>query len=101
MAVSCAAGWNAAKLLFLTDVPGVKGRHGQVLSRLTLSDCGSLIADGIAHGGMQAKLEAAAAALQLGVAEVVIAPGREPGVCARLLSGEPLGTTLHIGVEVP
>jgi acetylglutamate kinase len=100
MAVSCAAGWNATKLLFLTDVPGVKGREGLVLPSLTLDDCRLLISNGIAHGGMQAKLEAAANALKLGVSQVVIAPGRESSICARLLSEEPIGTTIHTGVEV-
>jgi len=43
---------------------------------------------------MQAKLESACAALAGGVGEVVIAPGAAPGVVARLLAGETLGTRL-------
>jgi acetylglutamate kinase len=43
---------------------------------------------------MQAKLEAAHRALDGGVAEVVIAPGAEPEVLARLLGGESIGTRL-------
>jgi acetylglutamate kinase len=86
MAVSCAAGLGADRLLFLTDVPGVKDAGGEVISVLTQDDCVRLVAAGIARGGMQAKLDAAQVALQAGVAEVWIAPGREPNICARLLA---------------
>lgn len=89
MAVSCAAGLGADRLLFLTDVPGVKGAGGEVISRLTAEDCLQLVTSGVARGGMQAKLEAAQAALNAGVAEVWIAPGREPEICARLLADSP------------
>lgn len=98
MAVSCAAGWKADKLLFLTDVAGVRGANGAVLPRLGEKDIEELIQSGTAHGGMQAKLNAALAALQEGLAEVVIAPGHEPDICARLLSGEPLGSRLFLEV---
>ena len=96
MAVSCAAGWKADKLIFLTDVPGVKDSSGTVLHQLSAADSRRLIADGVAHGGMQAKLEAAESALEQGVAEVDIASGREPSVCRRLLSAEALGTRLYL-----
>jgi acetylglutamate kinase len=50
--------------LFLTDVPGVRGRGGQVEPRLTEADCDQLVADGTASGGMLPKLEAARRALR-------------------------------------
>jgi acetylglutamate kinase len=89
MAVSCAEGLGAERLLFLTDVPGVKGATGEVLPMLTDEDCQTLVSSGVASGGMQAKLEAAQAALEAGVSEVWIAPGREPEICARLLASSP------------
>jgi acetylglutamate kinase len=89
MAVSCAAGLGADRLLFLTDVAGVKGADGEVISLLTSDDCLQLVASGVARGGMQAKLEASQAALKAGVAEIWIAPGREPEICARLSAGSP------------
>ncbi|HEU0118960.1 MAG TPA: acetylglutamate kinase [Bryobacteraceae bacterium] len=92
MAVSCASGFQADRLLFLTDVDGVKDGGGQVIPVLTLEQSRLLITDGIATGGMQAKLNAAADALLGGVGEVVIAPGAAPDIIARLLSGEPVGT---------
>jgi len=89
MAVSCAAGLGAERLLFLTDVPGVKGTAGDVMPLLTAGDCLQLVATGVARGGMQAKLEAAQAALEAGVSQVWIAPGREPDICGRLLANTP------------
>lgn len=97
MAVACAAGYGARKLLFLTDVEGVRGADGTTLASLSVAEARELIASGIATGGMQAKLESAIAALAGGVSEVVIAPGAAPGVVARLLAGEPMGTRFHGG----
>jgi len=94
MAAACAAGFRADRLLFLTDVEGVLDGDGGVLAELTPSRCRELIAGGVATGGMQAKLNAALEALQQGVTEVDIAPGAQPGVIGRWLSGEPVGTRL-------
>lgn len=94
MAVSCALGWGADRLLFLTDVPGVKSENGAVLPHLIEKDIRELIQSGTARGGMQAKLESARVALQNGLAEVAIASGHEPDVCARLVAGEELGTRI-------
>jgi acetylglutamate kinase len=49
---------------------------------------------------MQAKLEAAIAALRGGVAEVRISPGAAPHVLTQILAGQPLGTTMLLE-EVP
>ncbi len=97
MAVSCATGWGADKLLFLTDVPGVKDRSGAVLGELTPAEVRDLIQSGVAHGGMQAKLESAVWALEGGLTEVVIAPGHEAEICARLLEEQAAGTRLTAG----
>lgn len=94
MAAACAGGYRAAKLLFLTDVPGVMDASKQILPRLDRAGSQRLIDTGVATGGMQAKLEAAHRALDAGVPEVVIAPGAERGVVARLLAGEMMGTRL-------
>ena len=94
MAVACAVSFGAEKLLFLTDVEGVRGRSEAVLPVLTQPECRSLIDDQIATGGMRAKLEAAMIALQSGVGEVLIAPGTPYGILQKLVSGEPAGTRL-------
>ena len=92
MAVACAAGFGAGKLLFLTDVDGVRAADGKVIPVLTMAESRKLIQDGIATGGMQAKLNAAEAALTAGVSEVLIAQGGTPGILQRLLSDEAVGT---------
>lgn len=94
MAVSCAVGWGATKLFFLTDVPGVKNADGSIFANLNPAEVGNLISTGIAKGGMHAKLDAALLALTGGTSEVVIAAGREASVCQRLLSGEKIGTRI-------
>jgi acetylglutamate kinase len=96
MAVSCALGWHADKLLFLTDVAGVQDEAGQVLAELTPIAARRLVETGVAHGGMQAKLEAALTSLEGGLAEVIVAPGQQAGICQRLLDGENLGTRLAL-----
>jgi acetylglutamate kinase len=95
MAVSCAVGWRAGVLLFLTDVGGVKDGSGEVVSQLSTEQSQALIQAGIASGGMQAKLEAAEVAIERGVPEVVIASGWERDICLRLLAGEDIGTRIH------
>lgn len=97
MAAACAAGFAATKLLFLTDVAGVRDADGATLPALTVAAARALIEAGVATGGMQAKLESASAALLNGVGEVVIAPGAAPDVVARLLAGESLGTRMDRG----
>lgn len=95
MAVACAAAMKAAALIFLTDVDGVRGGDGKVIPQLTAAQARQLIAEGIATGGMEAKLKAAAAALDEGVEEVRIAPGAAPRVLSQLRSGVQLGTKIR------
>ncbi|HTB13353.1 MAG TPA: acetylglutamate kinase [Bryobacteraceae bacterium] len=94
MAVACAASFGAERLIFLTDVDGVKDASGQVLESLTVKNASSLIEQGVATGGMRAKLEAAVAALDKGVGEIVIAPGARPQVVADILAGRQIGTRI-------
>jgi acetylglutamate kinase len=94
MAVACAGGFQAGQLIFLTDVDGVLDGSKRLCPELTAADCERLIADGVATGGMQAKLNAATSALKQGVGQVRIAPGAAPDALSRLLAGESLGTRL-------
>ena len=101
MATSIAQAFPVEKLIFLTDVDGVRGPDNRILPAISTAECRHLIASGIATGGMQAKLEAASAALEAGVGEVVIAPGARVGVIQALLAGERIGTRLvsEVGVS--
>lgn len=94
MAVACATGWRAERLLFLTDVAGVRDGSGMTAPQLDVAHMRLLIQDGVATGGMQAKLNAAMEALEGGVGSVLIAPGAEAQVIGKVLAGERIGTRL-------
>jgi len=99
MAAACAAAYRAEILLFLTDVPGVKGAGDEVIPELSVPECERLIEQGIATGGMQAKLNAASDAVRRGVGQVLICPGAAPGIVTQALEGKAVGTRLTL--EVP
>ena len=101
MAVACATAFGAHQLIFLTDVAGVLDGAKQVRTVLTAAESLRLIADGAATGGMQAKLQAALAALEGGVEQVRIAPGTVEDVLMRILSGEEIGTRMVAGEVLP
>lgn len=94
MAVACASAYSADRLIFLTDVEGVKDGAGEIVRALTPAGCQKLIVDGVATGGMQAKLNAATDALRNGIGQVIIAPGALERAAERILSGEEIGTRL-------
>lgn len=96
MAVACAAGFSANRLIFLTDVEGVKGFSGDIVPVLNIEEGERLIRDGVATGGMEAKLNAAHLGLRQGIQEIVIAPGGRAGVLERLLAEENIGSRLVI-----
>lgn len=100
MAASLAVALQSDKLVFLTDVDGVRGAESQIRREITVAESHRLIDSGVASGGMQAKLEAAAKALQAGAGEVVIASGAQQDVIRRLLAGERIGTRMTPEVEV-
>jgi acetylglutamate kinase len=92
MAAACAASFHADKLMFLTDVEGVKGLGGGVLRSLAVKDARDLIQSGVATGGMQAKLEAAISALETGVEEIIIAQGSRNGIIKGIVTNSFVGT---------
>jgi acetylglutamate kinase len=94
MAVAIASGWEADRLLFLTDVAGVLDARQIVIPVLTVEDCRNMIATGVASGGMQAKLNAATAAAESGVHEVSIVKGSDPFIVKRIFDGEEIGTRI-------
>lgn len=66
----------AAKLILMTDVPGVKGPSGQVEASIDQAQARQWIADGTIAGGMIPKLECAVDAVAGGVGKVHIIDGR-------------------------
>lgn len=73
-----AAAVHARELLFLTDVDGVRGPDGEILSSITATRAAELIAEGVVSGGMVPKIESCIHAAGLGV-PVRILDGRIAG----------------------
>jgi acetylglutamate kinase len=80
VAGAIAAAFAARKLLMLTDVEGVLGRDGRLISELSASQARALIADGTVSGGMIPKLETCLQALDEGVGAAHVLDGRLPHV---------------------
>ena len=72
-AAAIAVALGADELLLVADVQGVLDSAGRVIDELDMEKARSMIASGVAAGGMVAKLEAAHAALAGGVQQVRIA----------------------------
>lgn len=71
-----AGAMQAERLLFLTDVPGVLDKQGNLLKKLTVQEAKDLIADGTISGGMIPKVETCIEAIKHGVNGVVIVNGK-------------------------
>ncbi len=76
VAGNVAAALGARKLVLMTDIEGVRGADGEVISSLTASDIERLEADGVIKGGMIPKVECALEALAGGVKKAHIIDGR-------------------------
>jgi acetylglutamate kinase len=76
VAGAVAAALGAAKLILLTDVPGVLDREGRLISSLTRRQAVILMEEGIAVGGMLPKIKCCLEALEEGVAKAHILDGR-------------------------
>jgi acetylglutamate kinase len=72
-AAAIAAGIGAERLIFLTDVDGVRDGNGQVVPRIDAAGAATLVDSGVVTGGMRPKLDASIDALRRGVTSVVIA----------------------------
>lgn len=69
---------GAKRLLFLTDVPGVKNADGEFEAELKVDQCRKMIAEGTISGGMIPKVETCIDAIDRGVEGVVILNGKTP-----------------------
>lgn len=67
---------QAEKLMLLTNVEGLQGKDGKVLTGLTPQQVDALIADGTIYGGMLPKITCALDAVKMGVNSAHIVDGR-------------------------
>ena len=92
VAAELAVALHATKLIVLTDVEGVRGRDGALLSELDPQSAQRLVADGVIAGGMIPKVRAAVRAVESGAAAHVI-DGRVPhSLLLELLTERGVGT---------
>lgn len=88
-----AAALHAVKMIFLSDVPAIRGRDGRLLRRVTVTELNALTEEGVIEGGMLPKVEACARALKGGVGQVYIVDGRLPNaLLLKLFTHTGLGT---------
>ncbi len=86
---------EANRLLFLTDVPGVLDKNGELIKELTVKQALKLIKDGTITGGMIPKVETCIEALERGVEAVVIVNGKVPhSVLLELFTEHGAGTMI-------
>jgi acetylglutamate kinase len=86
MAAACAIACRADALVFLTDVPGVRGANGEVMRWLSVDQIAGLTQDAVISGGMLPKLSACREALLAGVKRVRILPADAAAVLPDLCS---------------
>jgi acetylglutamate kinase len=95
MASACAIACRADALVFLTDVPGVRGGNGEVLRWLSIDQIAEMAKTAIISGGMLPKLGACREALLNGVKRVRILPAEAASSLPDLTS-----TRVAYGTEV-
>ncbi len=85
---------GAERLIFLTDVAGIRDRSGKLLAELSASEAEALVASGVASGGMVPKVKACLRALA-GTATTRIIDGSQPHALLREVEGRGEGTTIY------
>ena len=84
---------QADRLVFLTDVAGVRLANGNVTQQLSSKDTDNLIASGVIEGGMIPKVQACLWAAKHGCQTMII-DGREEHALLRAVEGEKIGTAI-------
>ncbi|WP_413501225.1 acetylglutamate kinase [Psychrobacter maritimus] len=91
---------QAEKLMLLTNIKGVLGRDGEVVTGLTPKTVDSLIEDGTISGGMIPKIQCALDAVRSGVKSAVIVDGRVPhATLLEIFTNEGVGTLISREID--
>lgn len=86
---------NAEKFVVLTDVPGVMGSEGKLISSLSEDQAEGLIKDGTISGGMIPKIACCLAAIRGGVPKAHVIDGRVPhALLLEIFTEEGIGTEI-------
>lgn len=86
-----AAALDAEKLVFLTDVAGVKDKSGNIMSCLLPEEATTMMATGVVSSGMVPKVQACLRVLSSGLAAHIV-DGREPRALVSVVEGKEKGT---------
>ena len=91
---------QAEKLMLLTNIKGVLGRDGEVVTGLTPKKVDAMIEDGTISGGMIPKIQCALDAVRSGVKSAVIVDGRVPhATLLEIFTNEGVGTLISREVD--
>lgn len=85
---------GAEKVIFLTDVAGIKDKSGEVISSLSPTEAGALITSGVASGGMIPKIKACLRALS-NTSTACIIDGTQPRALRREIEEGGIGTVIE------
>src|SRR5215471_6698866 len=90
-----AAALQAEKLIHLTDVEGIKGKGGELISTLSPAEARRLVSASVIDGGMLPKVESSLRALEAGTAKAHILDGRIPhAILLEIFTREGIGTEI-------
>ncbi len=90
-----AAALGAEKLIHLTDVQGILGPEGKLVSTLARKEAERLMSAGVIDGGMLPKVESSLRALEGGTSKAHILDGRVPhAILLELFTREGVGTEI-------
>ncbi len=93
VAGAVAGALKAAKLILLTEVPGVLDKDGKLVQSLTTEQAGKMLSDGFITGGMIPKVNCCLKALTEGVEKAHIIDGRiEHAVLLEIFTQSGVGT---------
>jgi acetylglutamate kinase len=95
-ALELAAALGAARLIYLSDVPGIM-LEGKVVNRLDRKRAEKKIAEGEIAGGMIPKVRSSFEGLARGIGEIIIGSCSGPGELRALIEGA--GTHLYLNQE--
>jgi acetylglutamate kinase len=90
-----AAALHAEKLMHLTDVQGILGDNGSLITTLSRKEAERLMEESVIDGGMLPKVESSVRALRGGTAKAHIIDGRVPhAILLELFTREGIGTEI-------
>lgn len=97
VASAVAVALKAEKVIFLTDIEGLKDAEGKTVSSVVVSEINQMIEDGVIKGGMVPKMKACISAVKNGVGKAHILDGRVPHcVLLEIFTKEGIGTQITL-----